>query len=586
MCGIAGLFGAGFQPEQLFSMHAAMSHRGPDDAGFFHSECAQAHLAHNRLSILDRSAAGRQPFLSRDGRYALVFNGEIYNYLELRAAIDYPYRSHSDSEVLLAAYEQWGEACLDRLVGMFAFLIWDTRERILFAARDRFGVKPLYYSERHGRLWISSEIKALHAAGVEREADEEVWATYLHDGAHEHLGRTFWRGVVPLPPGHWLRWSGGRASTGCWYDLAERAGTDYDPRGDTEVIQEYAALVEESVRLRYRADVPVGINLSGGLDSSILLAMVRRIFGDRGATRAFTFVTGNPDYDEISWVRRMLQHTGYEVQECLLSAEETPLLAESVQKFQDEPFGGLPTLAYARLFERAREAGTIVLLDGQGMDEQWAGYDYYRQPDIGAQLRIQGSSQAPVRPGSLVPDFAAERLQWEPPSPFPDSLRNRQYRDIRFLKIPRALRFNDRVSMRSSTELREPFLDHRAVELSMRQPEDRKIRNGSGKWLLRQLASTLIPEGVAYAPKRPLQTPQREWLRGELAPWAEDRIEMMLRELGGIWFHPDSVRREWQSFRAGASDNSFFVWQWISLSMLLVRHDVRSEGKLEVKKYA
>jgi asparagine synthase (glutamine-hydrolysing) len=586
MCGIAGLFGPEFQPEQLFSMHAAMSHRGPDDAGFYRSDCGQAQLSHNRLSILDRSAAGRQPLVSRDGRYVLVFNGEIYNYLELRAAIDYPYRSHTDSEVLLAAYERWGEACLDRLVGMFAFLLWDTEQRSLFAARDRFGVKPLYYSERHGRLWIASEIKALHAAGVERTPDQEVWATYLHGGAHEHLLRTFWRGVVPLQPGHWLRWSDGRTSTGCWYDLADRVGVDFDPRPDSEVIQEYAALIEESVRLRYRADVPVGVNLSGGLDSSILLAMVRRIFGDSGATRAFTFVTGDANYDEISWVRRMLEHTGYQVEECLLRAEETPLLAESVQKFQDEPFGGLPTLAYARLFERAREAGTIVLLDGQGMDEQWAGYDYYHQPDGGSELRIQGTSQSPVRPRVLTPEFASSRLSWEPPSPFPDVLRNRQYRDIRFLKIPRALRFNDRVSMRSSTELREPFLDHRAVELSMRQPETRKIRDGSGKWLLRQLASTLIPKGVAYAPKRPLQTPQREWLRGELAPWAEDRIEWMLREWGGVWFDSESVRREWRSFQAGGTDNSFFVWQWISASMLLSSPGLDVDVKVEVNKYA
>jgi asparagine synthase (glutamine-hydrolysing) len=234
---------------------------------------------------------------------------------------------------------------------------------------------------------------------------------------------------------------------------------------------------------------------------------------------------------------------------------------------EDEPFGGLPTLAYARVFERARERGVVVLLDGQGMDEQWAGYDYYR--DLGEETGglVQGSHERPVRPECLIPELRACAARPRTERPFPDDLRNLQYRDLRYTKLPRALRFNDRASMRSSTELREPFLDHRLIELALRQPADRKIRDGVHKWLLRSLAADLLPEGVVEAPKRPVQTPQREWLRGPLHGWADDLIETALGSYGGSWLDAAAVRQEWRAFSQGAADNSFFVWQWISLGM-------------------
>ena len=246
-------------------------------------------------------------------------------------------------------------------------------------------------------------------------------------------------------------------------------------------------------------------------------------------------------------------------------------MAESVQKHQDEPFGGLPTLAYARLFEVARADGTIVLLDGQGMDEQWAGYDYYLAALNGngsATTLIQGTKQSPVRDDCLTPEFLSLAQPFKPREPFPDKLRNMQYRDAVFTKIPRALRFNDRVSMRSSTELREPFLDHRLFELALRQPAERKIADGKSKWFLRQTAKQLLPDGVVEAPKRPLQTPQREWLRGPLREWAGGKIEDALAVFGGSWLDESAVRKSWQAYCEGAGDNSFFVWQWISLGLL------------------
>ena len=557
---------------ELEAMVASQRHRGPDAAGVYWAPGGNCGLGHSRLSIIDLSEAGRQPMVDPTGRFAIAYNGEIYNYIELRRELhsQYAFRTSTDTEVLLAAYQKWGPDCLDRLLGMFAFAVWDQHDQTLFAARDRFGVKPLYYHRRSdGVLLLASEIKALHAAGVPADHDRIAWATYLTYGLYEHSPRTFWEGIRSLPPGHTLTWnSDGRTEVNCWYDLANRLAAELDDRPEEVVKEEYLALLTESVQLRFRSDVPVGINLSGGLDSSTLLGLVQAVQGPESDVKAFTFATGDPQYDELPWVQQMLARTRHPSVVCRLAPQDVPSLAESVQAHQDEPFGGLPTLAYARLFEQAREQGVVVLLDGQGMDEQWAGYDYYRTASNGqAASVVQGTKESPVRPECLVPEFRALAEPLSPPKPFNDPLRDLQYRDARYTKIPRALRFNDRISMRVSTELREPFLDHRLFELAMRQPAERKIFDGTGKWLLRRMTDQLLPDGVVEAPTRPLQTPQREWLRGPLRDWATETIDTALTGPCGDWLDTDAIHDEWSRYCQGASDNSFFVWQWIGLGL-------------------
>ena len=572
MCGIAGIFGKNWQAQDLRSMVHSQRHRGPDGEGVYLDSTGKGALGHNRLSIIDLSEAGKQPMTSLDGRYALVLNGEIYNYLELRKELqsEYSFRTKSDTEVLIAAYQKWGSSCLDHLIGMFAFIIWDTSQHTAFAARDRFGVKPMYYHEKSdGTMLIASEIKALHAAGVERTPNESAWATYLTYGLYDHSIETFWKNIYSVPPGHFMVWKNDHASVSSWYDLAARTGPHYDQRPESLVMEEYFSLMKETVSLRFRSDVPVGINLSGGLDSSTLLALVHEVQGKDSSVKAFTFVTGDENYDELPWVVQMLKKTNHPLVTCKLSPHEVPDLAEDVQYHQDEPFGGLPTLAYARLFEKAKEHGVTVLLDGNGMDEQWAGYDYYQHHHNGHQPPlIQGIKESPVRPECLTPEFRALAEPLDFPSVFPDKLRNLQYRDTRFTKIPRAMRFNDRISMRSSTELREPFLDHRLFELALRQPPERKITGGSGKKMLRRISGSFLPQTVAETPKRPIQTPQREWLRGPLRGWAEARIEAALSGGAGAFFDRQLAEDLWSSYCAGKGGNSFFVWQWISLGVL------------------
>ena len=572
MCGIAGMFGPAVDPVRMDAMLEAQHHRGPDGRGRYQSPGGHALLGHNRLSIIDLSPAGRQPMVSHDGRLVISFNGEIYNYVELRQQLhDYRYASRTDTEVILAAYERWGEGCVDRFIGMFAFLIWDEHEQKLFAARDRFGVKPLYYSRQaDGSLILASEIRALHAAGIAREPDTATWATYLSRGTSDDSDDTFWQGVTALPAGGRLTWERGRTRRGRWYDLAEHVGPELDDRSDEAVAEEYVALLADSIKLRFRSDVPVGINLSGGLDSSTLLGAVQRVMGAESDIKAFTYVTGDAGYDELPWVAQMLASTNHPSIVARLTAGEVPDLAASLQSFEDEPFGGLPTIAYARLFEEARANGVIVLLDGQGMDEQWAGYDYYRAAATGGSAGlVQGTVHSPVRPECLVAEFRDLSRQQNTPAPFPDPLRNVQYRDTCFTKIPRALRFNERASMRSSTELREPFLDHRLFELAFRQPAHRKIRNGTQKWLLREIAQRWLPTAITQAPKRPVSTPQREWTRGPLRGWVEECLLEAVDAVGGSWLDRVAVWRAWEAFRRGAVDNSFFVWQWISVALLL-----------------
>ncbi|MEW6365160.1 MAG: asparagine synthase (glutamine-hydrolyzing) [Acidobacteriota bacterium] len=573
MCGIAGLLGPNMPSGAMRAMLDRLRHRGPDGEGEYHSPGGPAALGHTRLKVIDLSPAGQQPMADPTGRFWIVYNGEVYNYLELKNALsDWPFRSQTDTEVVLAAFVRWGAACLERLIGMFAFCVWDEKRQELFAARDRFGVKPFFYHVTpSGGLLFASEIKALHAAGVPREPEQRTWAAYLARGLYDHDERTFWRGVYRLQPGSLLRYSvrdGTRVER--WYDLRaafERVGED--DRCESLVEEELLGLLEESVRLRFRSDVPVGLCLSGGLDSSLVLALVRKSQGEECSLKTFTFTTGDPAYDETPWVRAMLRHTRHVGCFCPLSPSEVPALMAEVQAFQDEPFGGIPTLGMARVHARARDEGVTVLLDGNGMDEAWCGYDYYTRPegvDIGTGP-VQGAVSRST-PRWLAPEFAELASQVPGEWSSGDRLRSIQLHDLCVAKIPRAMRFADRVSMQFSRELREPFLDHRLVELGLRQRRSRKVRDGVGKWLPRTLARALLPGPVREAPKRALQTPQREWLRGPLRAWACDQIEGAIQGWGASWLDASSVRSTWTDFLRHGADSSFTVWQWINLGLL------------------
>jgi asparagine synthase (glutamine-hydrolysing) len=563
MCGIAGIVGnTTHGTSAMADMLRVQQHRGPDGSHIWSDN--DIILGHNRLSIIDLSDRGRQPMHSSDGRYVIVFNGEIYNYTELKQELShYDFKSESDTEVLLAAYSIWGEQCLHRLNGMFSFAIWDRQAGSLFAARDRFGVKPFTYAIVNDTFYFASEIKALFAAGIPRIPNETVWSSYFVYGNYGAPNESFWQDIQKLPAAHCLTYSQGKLEVKMWYSFADEV-KKYNNAVDKETaMAQYIALLNDSIRLRFRSDVPVGINISGGLDSSILLSLVNR-YQPAEKTRAYTFYTGHPDYDETPYVDQMIAATANPLSRVKVSASDIAELADAYAWNQDEPYGGIPTIAYGALFKEARTVGVYVLLDGQGMDEQWAGYDYYRNR---SDAIIQGVSRSPFYPHILTDTFRSKAVAPQYPKPFDDELRNKQYRDLFYTKLPRALRFSDRMSMMYSTELREPFLDHRLVEFAFSLPPEFKIRDQVSKYLLREIAATYLPEAISVAGKRALQTPQREWLANELKGWVEARL-FHLAEYKPEWFDSEQLMQEWKQFTEGKEESSFHIWQYVNTSLL------------------
>ena len=562
MCGIAGIIGD-YKEANLDIMLSSQHHRGPDFTGKYKDE-GFAVLGHNRLAIIDLSSQSNQPFKDDSGRYILIFNGEIYNYLEIRKTLQYQYdfKTESDTEVLMAAFIVYGVACLHKLNGMFAFAIWDNQTKTLFAARDRFGVKPFYYFFDQKNFYFASEINPLFAAGIPKIPNDNVWSNYFSEGSYGLPHQTFWQNIHQLEPGHFLRLDQNQLQIKKWYHFEQRIAFLQNQFTANE--EEYITqLLLKAITLRFRADVPVGFNLSGGLDSSTLLALIDQQEIDKSAIEAFTFITKDERYDEITWVKSMLENRQYHLNICTLLASEVPDLSLKMALHQAEPYGGIPTIAYSKIFQTASKKGVKVLLDGQGSDETWAGYDYYIQNN---QNTIQGISKSPYRVNVLDRDFALKIDRTVYPKPFEDQLLNLQYRDLFYTKIPRALRFNDRVSMLYGTELREPFLDFELVEYVFSRPADFKIKNGVQKWMLRKIAERFLQKDLVLAPKRPLQTPQREWLSEDLKDWVSAEVELLKKN---SWFNPKLLQTELDLFFAGDNQSSFHIWQWINAAQIL-----------------
>jgi len=574
MCALFGFFADIERPDFILDqMSSVLLHRGPDDRGKYVD--GRLGLGHNRLSVIDLSAAGHQPMVLEKDGLVLVFNGEIFNYKELRRELSgESFFSETDSEVLLRAFKVWGKECLHRLNGMFAFAIWDRNKRELFLARDRFGIKPLYYSRRPDGFYFASEPKGLFAAGVPRSTNLAAWSTYLAFGTYEHAEYTFFDDVCQLRAGHSMTVaSDGGVHIEKYYDLAKVVESSADEKIDDEyrISNEYLSTLNNAVDICFRSDVPVGIAISGGVDSSILMAMARESGQDSDQIKAFTYTCDDERYDETPWVRELLIQQAHPWYISRTESGAIPDLITRTALNQEEPFGGFNTLCLSELCRLAQREKVTVLLDGNGLDEQWGGYEYYSKTDWTkeeyASGPVQASKSSPVRSSCLSPELRKKAEVPDFPRPFKSMLDNLRYRDLIYTKIPRALRFSDRASMVHSRELRIPFLDHRLVEYSFKVASSHLVCNGQHKYLLRRMAKEFIPESVLKAPKRPLHTPQREWLANELSGFVDDLIRSRkFRELG--WFDLKEVDREWANFKNSKADNSFFVWQWISAALM------------------
>lgn len=608
MCGICGIIGPDASAMATEAMVVAQAHRGPDGSGQASLAGGHCQLGHNRLSIIDLSHAGDQPMLSSSGN-ALTFNGEIYNYIELRRELaGYPFRSQTDTEVILAAYEKWGVQAFGRFIGMFAFALWDERRQQLICVRDRFGIKPFLYAHRGGRFLFASEARALLAAGVPGEPDIGAWRDYLANGLLDHDERTFFSGITRLKPGHYLvvGRDGRVEREAAYWSLPEEVAKVADGwRGDTAAACERLRdLVNEAVSLRLRADVPVGVNLSGGLDSSILAATVSAVEpGNSGPRAAFTIGYGDPRYDEADFAAAAVDARRFDRRVHVFRPQDVETDIDDAVESLEAPFGGVATMAYFALHRHIRRAGFKVALEGQGLDEQFGGYGYFRAARLidlaqegfrairaeishdrpgyrfwlrharrivkgfeGGPVYYDGTS--PVDRSCLNPDLVAfaDARNPVPESPFPDALRAMLYRDLRHTKLPRVLRMNDLLSMRHGIELREPFLDHRVVAFAFAMPGAMKIARGVSKVLPRIAFRDRLPAAVLDAPKRFVVSPQREWLRGPLQGLVQDVIaSRSFRDRG--YFDAKTVAAAYTRFLQGGSDNALFVWQWVNCEL-------------------
>ena len=581
MCGIIGIKGKLPEQKRFEAARDTIKHRGPDDAGIFYSPEAGIALGHCRLSIIDLSAAGQQPLWSNDGRYSIIFNGEIYNYVEIQKEIGerYAFQTQTDTEVLLAAYSIWKEKCLERLNGMFAFAIWDRETGELFAARDRLGEKPFYYSYEGQTLSFASEIKALLALGVPPRPNEKIIFDYLYYSFYDHTGETFFEGIKKLPAGHFLIFKGHEFSIKKYWDVADAKPAK--PFADTEVVETFKKLLEDSIKIRYRSDVPVGLNLSSGLDSNSLYQYSNVVNGRYPA--AFSMCVASSEYDECDIIDGLLNekqkknwHT------CTTEPGEIFPGAEKMNIIQDEPYGGIPTIAYDKLSKLAHHCGVTVLIEGQGLDEILAGYKYYiaeHAKDVEA-LGTRSARSAHSQPTTLSQDMTKQIFpeildknfvqknhhDISFPEPFDSCLLNAQYRDLMYTKLPRVLRFNDHATMAYGRELRLPYLDHRIVEFCFWLDPKFKLSDNGQKALMRQAMKEYLPKLLHGRTKKAFGAVQTEWFRKHHKKEIHEILNSDSFKSRTYWDH-EKLDETVRQFFDGKGDNSFFIWQCINLEL-------------------
>ena len=624
MCGI--WFSLGYAPDRAGI--DKVSHRGPDGSGWrvFESVAGPVALGHRRLSIIDLSDAASQPMAYADGRYWITFNGEIYNYLELRQeliAAGQRFRSRSDTEVLLAAYAQWGEAALERFIGMFAFVLWDAEEQVVFAARDRFGVKPLYLYNSPRGIAFASEIKQfMLLPGFIARLNVARAYDFLSAGIMEHTDETMFEKVRQLQPGCCIRldlqhWRPGVSPViRRWYRILEPGTLDL---GEREAAEQFRALLTDSVRLHLRSDVPVGTCLSGGLDSSSIVCLMARELGNKEDATSVHTVSACYDVkavDERPFMKAVVERARTNPHWCYPRAEDAFAQAERITWHQDEPYGSTGIFAQWCVFAEARKAGLKVMLDGQGADEQLAGYHgsfpYYlasliRQLRFAMVLRAmterhrwhgisfadQARSYLPqllpsaavrwlrhkrqtfgsaswldgeaLRPhlGRSALDTARERIGLPPVTSIGDlCVVLTQASNLAML-----LHWEDRNSMAHGIEARVPFLDHRLVEFSIALGDRHKIVGGDTKRVLRRAMEGILPPVVRdRRDKLGFTTPEEAWFRGPLRDLVNAGIADTLKLYPGL-FNRKAAKAHVEGMLAGTIPVDFSLWRIVSLGI-------------------
>lgn len=611
MCGIAGFVGPGSE-QHLQAMSDAMIHRGPDGSGTLIDRPNGVFLAHRRLAILDL-AGGEQPMWNEDQQVCVVFNGEIYNHMDLRNALlakGHVFRSdHSDTEVLVHGYEEWGEDLPLRLNGMFAFAVYDRPRKRLFIGRDRFGKKPLYYSARKGFFGFASELSALHKhPQVARDIDEKSLQKYFAYGFIP-APNSLYRGVAKLPGGHWMSYdiaNGAMVQRQYW-----RFEIEPPDRIPVDAVESWAeelrALLSQAVKIRLTSDVPLGIFLSGGIDSSAVLAFAARHVPPQ-QIKTFSIGFLEESFDESAHAKRVATLFGSDHRHGVLDLDKATGLIPGILSRLDEPMGDSSILPTYLLCRHARKRITVAL-GGDGGDELFAGYDpfkalgpanWYRRlvpgwlhrklrslaeflpvssRNMSLEFRIKRGLRGvsypeeawnPVWLGALEPaeleqlfhqpvryeDLFEEAISaWN--NSRADNLTDKTLEFYtRFYLQDDILTKMDRASMMVSLEVRSPFLDNAVVDFARRIPHAYKYRNGQTKYLLKRALKQILPEDIIYRKKKGFGVPLARWLRD----WPEPQNALRQPKPDAAW-----IGRQWQEHRTEHRDHRLFLWSWIVL---------------------
>ena len=638
MCGIAGYWSASCQSVDATPMATALTHRGPDDGGSWTDAAAGIALSHRRLSIIDLSPAGHQPMASPCGRYMVAYNGEIYNHLALRQALEarepIAWRGHSDTETLVHGIARWGlDATLKRAVGMFAIALWDRQEHTLSLARDRMGEKPLYYGWSNIGLVFGSELKALSAApGFDNPVDPDVLSLYLRfnyvpapwsilkrifkvePGVIVTLGRAALGAPPVLPPTAAGTSPPGIACRRYWsLDAVVAAGAD-PAMTQEEALSQLEARLTEAVRLQTVADVPVGAFLSGGVDSSAIVALMRNVTS--AEVKTFTIGFAETGFDEAPHARAVAAHLGTDHHEMYVDAEHVREIIPDLARIYDEPFADssqIPTVLLSRMTRRS----VTVALSGDGGDELFCGYNRYlvsrRYWDAAARVPAPvrtyvGKAVTQISPGSwdrltslpmvsripmlgdkvhkvgrmlqtpmgIADIYRASSEEWSGHLPLTSSSRltaaidapptlrgtaeeQMMHWDMQSYLPNDILTKVDRAAMAASLETRVPLLDHRVIEQAWRTPLAFKVRDGQGKWALRQILYRYVPRQLIERPKAGFAIPIGAWLRGPLRDWAESLLSPDALA-GQPALDAAAIQKRWAEHLSGKHDRTASLW--------------------------
>ena len=630
MCGINGIALASnsrrsLDVRELERMRDVLTHRGPDDAGMFvDAREGRIGLGHRRLSIVD-VLAGHQPMTNEDGTLHIIYNGEIYNHADLRASLEtrgHVYQTHCDTETILHLYEEHGPRCVEHLRGMFAFAIWDQKKRELFIARDRLGVKPLYYAQTDGAsLYFASEIKALLETGAIRaELNYSALPDYLAN--HAPSGEeTLFRGIKRLLPGHTLRWRDGSLEIKEYWNVSFQRDENRK-RSDADYIAEWSDLFRESVRLRLMADVPLGMFLSGGIDSSAIAAVMSGMVAE--PIKTFSVAFAEREANELEYARLVAQTFKTNHHEIVVKPADFFAALPKLVWHEDEPLAHPSSVALYFVAQLASRHVKVVLT-GEGSDELLAGYGRYRKTVLNVQLgtRYQQLAPAGIRkairqqieglsPGSrarqklqrtfltLSPDLESiyfdnfavfprvmqndlltpdtqERLGVSAGDPYSvmrgvlaetdaTSLLDRLlHADIKTY-LHELLMKQDQMSMAASIESRVPFLDHKLVEFSAALPERLKLRGATTKYILRESMKGMLPEAILSRPKMGFPVPVGAWFRGAFRNVIDEYV-LSERAIGRGVFEPSFVRSLVQQHQVGGEDHSERLWALVNFEI-------------------